>query len=664
MKNAGKIRRLHWGWMLFTTLLFVIMIWSCIPFRRDFYVHATGNWYRKRILIYLLPMLLSVPCSQIRLHIPGKWHAFVRAFFVIFAMVVASIAFQSLCWDSLWYGYGIAMRMDCALLNISLTAVLFAMVWILVWDSRRAALTTYWLMCILGYAYRCVYEFRGTIFKATDVFTMQTGMAVAGNYVFRVQSEQAFWIAVGILLWMISLWIPRQKVRTSRMKHAKTAAVITAGVWIWIVLQSPLLDAMNISTLVWPTEAAWYNGRQGVLTTLMKEIKNLSEIRPHNYRGDWNALMDERLMDSGLTAAENELPNVIVVMNESLTDQAALWQVNSNQDALPFIHSLRDKAVCGNLYVSSFGGETCNTEHSFLTGTIPAPNLSMALLSTVKEDTPSLAWHLKGLGYRTIAIHPENPDNYQRKEFYPRLGLDTFISKDAFENAETLRTFVTDRACYEKIISLYETKAESEKLFVFNVTIQNHSPFSKGMQEEKIILEQGVSAPELQEFFNCVYESDQAFEELIAYFKNEEEPTIILMFGDHQPGLKMEQFEKRPELTDTAKRFTQYITPFVIWANYPIQMQYVEALSVNYLSALLLKTAGIPMTQYDEWLLEAAKQYPVVNLYGYGDSRNKSAFWDANEEHWPVELRQMNLLRYNRLYDPQNRLPALGMIQP
>ena len=222
---------------------------------------------------------------------------------------------------------------------------------------------------------------------------------------------------------------------------------------------------------------------------------------------------------------------------------------------------------------------------------------------------------------------------------------------------------MSDRACYEKIISLYEEKHENERLFVFNVTMQNHSPYSRGMVEEKIILDKASDAPRLQEFFNSVYLSDRAFEELIAYFKAQEEPTVILMFGDHQPNIEMDLFEKQPGLSDVAQRFTQYITPFVIWANYPIEAQYIEAISVNYLAALLLDAAGLPMTQYDQWLLRVAQHYPVVNLYGYGDNQGQSTLWDKKEKDWPQELQQMNFLRYNRLYDEKNRLPALKRME-
>jgi len=659
LKGITKRLKIRWGWLLCTGILLLMMLWSCTIFNRDFYVRATGNWHRKRIAIYVLPMLLCMVLSQFRPKIAPKWHAAVRALFVAAVIVFTQAAFQSLCWDTLWYGLGIPMRVDCLLVNLSITAIVFTAVWLLIWDSRRAVMITYWLMAALGYVYRCIFDFRGAIFKISDLMVVGTAAEVASRYGWSLQSEQVFWIACGMLMWVVSLWVPRQKCRAKKAKLGKAFCVLAACGWIGVLLYSPLLDAMQISTNTWLQTAIWDNGRQGVLTTLMKEIQNMSGIQPKHYQPEQLAQMDERLLQGGLNETEGEKPNVIVVMNEALADLQTLWQIDADQEALPFIHSLRDQTVWGNVYVSSFAGGTCNTEHSFLTGTIPVPDLPMALLSTVKERTPSLAWQMKSLGYRTVAIHPENPKNYQRDEYYPRLGLDTFFSESAFEDAPRLREFVSDSACYEKIISLYNEKARDEKLFVFNVTMQNHSPYETSGLEEKVHLSNSDKAPMMQEYLNSVRRSDEAFEELVSCFAAQDEPTVILLFGDHQPLVETEAFPKQPDLSETAERFTQYITPFVIWANYPIEAKYVEGISVNYLSALLMDTAGLPMTGYDEWLLKTAQKYPVVNLYGYGDAEGQSAFWDSDEENWPEELQQLNLLRYNRLYDVQNRLPAL-----
>ncbi len=41
-------------------------------------------------------------------------------------------------------------------------------------------------------------------------------------------------------------------------------------------------------------------------------------------------------------------------------------------------------------------------------------------------NVPSMVSLLKEQGYHTIAMHPENPENWRRSVVYPKLGFDEF----------------------------------------------------------------------------------------------------------------------------------------------------------------------------------------------------------------------------------------------
>ena len=65
--------------------------------------------------------------------------------------------------------------------------------------------------------------------------------------------------------------------------------------------------------------------------------------------------------------------------------------------------------------------------------------------------------------------------------------------------------------------------------------------------------------------------SDEAFEYLVDYFKAVEEPTMIVMFGDHQPGVENEFFEDISGILNSEmpreQQLMWYETPFYIWTN-------------------------------------------------------------------------------------------------
>ncbi|MCI5956356.1 MAG: LTA synthase family protein [Clostridiales bacterium] len=652
----------YWGWLIFSGIGFVLVAVTLIRFQA--FRTPAGVWYRKRMVLYMVPVALTLLLSLLspdRKKCRKKGFATLqRGAFMAVGIVLGTLCFQGMCWQGEWL---VAIPQDPVFLGLALllTTAVYMTVWALVWDARVCTMAAYWFLYVCGYAYACVYQFRGVTFKPMDLLTLETALAVAGNYRYPLEANHVFWACVGVLLCRLSSWVPREKSRAIGMRLGKLAGLAVTGGVIAFLLCSPFINTLDIQTPGLEHAADFYHSRHGTLTILMKELWNLKNNKPEGYKAQALADAVPALLAPELMEGAQEKPNVLVIMDESLADLTSLWQIQTNQDPLPYLHRLRENVVYGNIYVNVYGGTTCNTEHSFLTGTLQAPQLSLPLFATVREDTPSLAWQMKAQGYATIAMHPENPANFQRNVCYPRLGFDRFLSIGDFENIEYFRKYASDRTCFQKIISLYESKPPEEKLFVFNVTMQNHSSYTEWGVANSITVENGGDTAQLSQYLTCVHASDQAFEELITYFEGQKEPVLILIFGDHQPNIQMTDFAKKESLSSIEQRLTPYITPFLIWANYPIEAEHVEGISINYLQALLLQKGGLPMTAYDKWLLDIMPQYPIVTVDGYMNSEGAFTLWSEQEP--PDVLKRMNEMRYNRLYDGPSRLPALDIVR-
>ena len=99
------------------------------------------------------------------------------------------------------------------------------------------------------------------------------------------------------------------------------------------------------------------------------------------------------------------------------------------------------------------------------------------------------------------------------------------------------------------MISEYESarKQTRDPFYVFTVTIQNHGGYSasQGLIDTPIQITSAEQKDEAAEqYINLIRTTDLAFENLVSYFKNVEEPTVIIMFGDHQPSLSTSFYEK------------------------------------------------------------------------------------------------------------------------
>ena len=124
--------------------------------------------------------------------------------------------------------------------------------------------------------------------------------------------------------------------------------------------------------------------------------------------------------------------------------------------------------------------------------------------------------------------------------------------------------------------------------------------------------------PKADQYLSLMKESDEAFRELLEYFKECEEPTMILLFGDHQPGVEDEFFDeiagKASSQMSAPEQLVWYQTPFIIWTNYGQPYQDLGDLGAVYLSSYLLKLAGLRLTPYHQFLLEMAESLPVHTL--------------------------------------------------
>ena len=169
------------------------------------------------------------------------------------------------------------------------------------------------------------------------------------------------------------------------------------------------------------------------------------------------------------------------------------------------------------------------------------------------------------------------------------------------------------------------------------------------------------------QYLSLVYESDKAFEALIKYFEAQEEPTVICMFGDHQPTIENEFIEEtlgassvhNLTVEQTQKR---YVTPFYIWANYDIEEKEIDKLSVNYLSSYLMDTIGMELPVYNQYLLKLSETLPVINTIGYIDAEGNH-YTHTGESKYSKILNDYENICYNYLFEEKNRCDWLYTIK-
>ena len=236
---------------------------------------------------------------------------------------------------------------------------------------------------------------------------------------------------------------------------------------------------------------------------------------------------------------------------------------------------------------------------------------------------------------------------------HPLLGFDNAYFIRSFVNPEKIRKYVSDRACYEKIISLYENKKEGTPLFIFNVTMQNHSSYTEEFDNfTPDITVTDSSSKALNNYLSLIRLSDEEIRELIGYFSCEDEDTVIVFFGDHQPTNSVVSHiwkingKNGNNLSeeDEAKR---YIVPFFIWANFDISEESGVETSANFLGGRVLEACGLPLYDYAAYLKELSESFPVITSIRAQSSDGESCgIKDVSDK-----LNDYAILQYNRMFD-------------
>jgi hypothetical protein len=160
----------------------------------------------------------------------------------------------------------------------------------------------------------------------------------------------------------------------------------------------------------------------------------------------------------------------------------------------------------------------------------------------------------------------------------------------------------------DNIIRIYEEKEEGTPLFLFNVTMQNHGGYTEEYENfTPDITAEGKDSAVLNQYLSLLKRTDAALENLIAYFQEQDEPTILLFFGDHQPS---DAVAKAFSCSDETLR---YQVPYLMWANYDIEEGQNVDTSANYLSSHLLREAGVPLYDYQNFLTKLEQVYPILS---------------------------------------------------
>ncbi len=474
-----------------------------------------------------------------------------------------------------------------------------------------------------------VYCFRGWSLTPTDLAAFRTAMNVASQYDFKLGYEIFASTALLALLVLLVHKFPC-KLDFHCRKNKFAVRTIGAGVLVAAILFIGTVNQDNYNISVYNQHKA--NMNYGSAYSFYVNASKIGLEVSESYDPE---KVDQMLLGYEQTIPETEeLPNVLVVMNESFSDLKVVGDFETDVDYMPFVKSLEENTIKGQTLVSPFGGYTCNSEYEFLTGmstglfkTQQAPYMQM-----IFDYMPySLPQHMKQLGYQNIAIHPYTGDGWNRNIVYNYMGFDDYISVEDFDaynpDPEYIRSYITDRSNYDAVLKILEDKDDNERAFIHNITMQNHGGYTdEDFESEVHLLNMQREYPKTEQYLTLVKHADEDLKYLLERLSEFDEPIVVVMFGDHLPSVETAFFKelyggvKSLDDLGTEQLYKRYITPFFIWANFDIEEKQDVKTSPCFLSNMLMEVGGIPKSRVQLYLDDLQNEIAQINPMCYFDT--------------------------------------------
>ena len=541
------------------------------------------------------------------------------------ALNVLCLSFAIGVYDrSLFYGY---FRYPLIfLLNwlpILLLQVLLVAVFDRHWLAFLVACSTF-LTASIGNFFKL--KFRDEPFVFRDIGSVRAGLSVAGSYGISLNRRIIFSIVIILLITILLAIFCKQRLKSlQRIVMVFGIVMVSYPLWKSVYSNSDLYYKLGEKNQVMTTwDARQYFTANGFVYPFLFSITESRDIPPEGY----DAAAAEALMSlyTDETIPDDKKANILVLQMESLTDLEAMGAKNISEEVYKPLRLLQKESLCGTLIANVIGGGTIDTERCVLTGSYG--------LQSYRGDSPSYIRYLNSQGYFTSGGHPNRGYFYNRSNVAKYLGFQEFLSTDNYYQEITGGAWRCDDTFLPDVFRQFiEYSKERQAVCDFRISLQGHGPYNSESYDRETDLWRSDNASDttryvVNNYLSMITETQKLLLNGLNTLRNEPEPMIVLIYGDHNPYLSSEQVYQELGITfdmSTEEGFLDYYgTPWLIWANEAAKAFYGKTFTGNgptvspgYLLNVLFQELGWRGSAFMQFTDTVMKRLPVVSTNGY-----------------------------------------------
>lgn len=515
-------------------------------------------------------------------HTAADWSKAKKILFWVWTLAVLLLAAAGLTLVSLLLSVGPYPVQICIgfferpiifLLNFLPVAAILFLLYGLIGRAGASFLATSGIVLLYSFGTYYKLMFRDDPVMFADLFILKEVGNMAGKYQLFLDRTLIFALVCVLIGWLFLHFFVRAKLRRTGRIICSAAALLA------------LIGSISLcrDDSIYTYKAAYYSRlsnqwsstqqyiARGSLYPFFHSINEAFEVPPDGYDKAQTADILAQYEDADIP--DNQKVNVVAIMLEAYNDFTNFGEPELAQDVYKVWHDLEAEGYSGNLLTNIFAGGTIDTERCFLTG--------YSTLTNFRKNTNSYPWYFRSQGYTVEGMHP----CYQW--FYNRLNVNQYLGFENYYFVENLFTQYTngsvamDNVFFPELIKAYEAgTAGDAPYFNFSVTYQGHGPYSSTQcwwgDKSDFVVDDGTYTEEQQyimaNYLGSVADTNKHLKELTDYFRADDEPVVLVLFGDHNPwmgdgnsvytamGLDF-------DLSTQDGFYDYYSTRYIIWAN-------------------------------------------------------------------------------------------------
>lgn len=497
----------------------------------------------------------------------------------------------------------------------------------------------------IGITNKTKLAYRDDVFKFEDLTLIREATNMLSRYKILIR-----WYNIVAILGciIIMIWL-RKNVKKINIKLRYRGilliliAVISVHLYKNVYTNEQIYNSVGDTSIIDPWITVRQSQIRGLIYPFIYSATEITYTEPEDYDAkEAKKILEAYTYDN---IDEDKKVNVISIMLESYNDFSKFGVVDFITDPYIDFHNIQKKSISGSTIVRVFGGGTSNSERRFLT--------SFYSLPSFRKQTNSYVRYFKEQGYVTEAMHPYYGAFYNRNTVNYNLGYDNYWNwENKFSNISYEIT--RDGQLFDTVIeNLIKVNKEGKPYFNYTLTYQNHGPYETTEVENVYIKNKGYSENAFNMFnryLDGIKDTNEALKKLVDFLENYNEPTVLVVFGDHNPYLGENNYTYNElgidmSLSNPESFINYYSTPYIIYGNNEakkvLNNDFVgkgETISVDFLMGELFKYSGWSGNEFLKYLNNVNENINVIHdIYNKEDGdyvlRSESKYNNLIEEY-------------------------------